>query len=204
MSQTAHKAMMIFAALLAAACLSAGPLTAPAERPGQAGNTQQAEEANTPMISLEDMLTAQSLLMEGRDMADARALIMMSTSHGITSNWVADSRDGQMFQAYGNLEGWLFFPERIPSRGTLETADWQALVDLLSRYQVNQWKADYGTPGEDLSQGTGWTLILLFEDGTVERRQGVGTSDAFPENFHALERELAALFERALGPIPKK
>lgn len=75
------------------------------------------------------------------------------------------------------------------------------LLDILSKYQVQGWEHDYTTEDPDSYQdGYGWSLMLQFEDGTVETYKGEGTNDAIlPAHFDEFVNELTDFADERLG-----
>lgn len=76
--------------------------------------------------------------------------------------------------------------------------DKEGLVDILEKYDVQQWKENYTTEDPDSYQdGFGWQLMLQFEDGTVEKYRGSGSfkEDVIPDNFEQFSDEIEAFIE---------
>ncbi len=73
--------------------------------------------------------------------------------------------------------------------------DKDGLIEILEKYQVQEWKDNYTTEDPDSYQdGYGWMMLLQFEDGAVERYQGSGPykEDVVPENFDDFADEMEA------------
>ena len=85
--------------------------------------------------------------------------------------------------------------------GTIYFDDKSTLLNILEKYSIQEWKEDYTTEDSDTYQyGYGWNLLLQFEDGTVERHRGQGsTVDIFPEGFEGFVREIDQLAKEILG-----
>ncbi len=76
--------------------------------------------------------------------------------------------------------------------------DKEGLLGILEKYNVQEWKANYTTADPDTyDDGYGWMMLLQFEDGTVERYQGLGSykEDVVPENFDEFADEMEAFKE---------
>lgn len=76
------------------------------------------------------------------------------------------------------------------------------VIKLLEKYNVQHWNRDYTFEDpQTYEDGYGWSLWLQFEDGTVKRHSGSGTSkkDITPEKFddfvHDLRRLVAAVLD---------
>lgn len=84
----------------------------------------------------------------------------------------------------------------------LSTSPLEKVIDILETYNVQDWKKDYSY--EDLSSyqdGSGWSLYLQFEDGTVEVHRGFGSfaGEIIPENFDDFFSELSSFVDERLG-----
>ena len=79
--------------------------------------------------------------------------------------------------------------------------DKESLLNILEKYSIQEWKEDYTTEDSDTYQdGYGWNLMLQFEDGTVERHRGQGsTIDIFPKEFDGFVEEIDQLAKDILG-----
>jgi len=77
----------------------------------------------------------------------------------------------------------------------------KALLNILEKYKVQEWKEDYTTQDPDSYQdGDSWKLLLQFEDGTVETYRGQGTiDDIFPKDFNRFVEEIDKLAKEILG-----
>jgi len=87
------------------------------------------------------------------------------------------------------------------SRGTVLFDEKETLVNILEKYSVQDWKGNYTTESPDsYNHGYGWSLLLQFEDGTIETHGGQGTTDAiFPKEFDGFVKELYQLAKEILG-----
>ncbi len=75
----------------------------------------------------------------------------------------------------------------------LPFTDKEGLLEILEKYNVQEWKEDYTTEDPDTyDDGYGWMMLLQFEDGTIERYKGAGTEEetVFPENFDEFAEEM--------------
>ncbi|GAA0306467.1 hypothetical protein GGQ92_001805 [Gracilibacillus halotolerans] len=78
----------------------------------------------------------------------------------------------------------------------------QKVKELLEKYDVQNWERDYTFEDpETYEDGYSWRLWLQFEDGTVEKHKGAGTSkkEITPENFEEFSKELRQLVNASLG-----
>ncbi|MGC6768151.1 hypothetical protein [Enterococcus sp. LJL51] len=85
----------------------------------------------------------------------------------------------------------------------LTNSDVKTLQQLLKDYQIQEWESEYiGTTENSTSNdsitpadcGTfPWTVLLVFEDNTIEKHTGSRTM--VPDNFHEFYEELLAFRE---------
>ncbi len=79
--------------------------------------------------------------------------------------------------------------------------DKEGLIEILEKYQVQEWKEDYTTEDPDSYQdGYGWMMLLQFEDGTIERYKGSGPykDDVVPENFDDFANDMETFKEEKI------
>jgi len=79
--------------------------------------------------------------------------------------------------------------------------DKEGLIEILEKYQVQEWKEDYTTEDPDSYQdGYGWMMLLQFEDGTIERYKGSGSykEDVVPENFDDFANDMETFKEEKI------
>lgn len=81
------------------------------------------------------------------------------------------------------------------TKGIHEIDDMEKAIDILRKYNVQDWEEDYSTERDPSSteDGVGWSLYLQFEDGTVEKHRGTGTAmkSITPEGFDDFIDELS-------------
>lgn len=85
---------------------------------------------------------------------------------------------------------------------TVQMDDVEKVKELLEKYDVQDWEKDYTFEDpETYEDGYSWRLWLQFEDGTVEKHKGAGTSkkEVTPENFEEFSTELRQLVNASLG-----
>src|SRR5699024_363401 len=74
--------------------------------------------------------------------------------------------------------------------GTVGMEATDKLIDILDRYNVNEWEHKYNTPDAKADgDGFGWSLWLQFKDGTVQKHEGK-EEDLVPDNFDDFAKEL--------------
>jgi len=76
------------------------------------------------------------------------------------------------------------------------------LSEILKKYDVQDWKDDYTTENPDTYEdGYGWQLWLQYEDGTVEKHGGTGTTveKVTPENFQDFKTELSTFMDEKIS-----
>lgn len=89
----------------------------------------------------------------------------------------------------------------------LEFHDQEELLEILEKYNVQEWKEDYTTEDPDSYQdGFGWMMFLQFEDGTVEKYRGSGSfkKDVVPENFDEFAEEMEAFKKKVVESEEKQ
>lgn len=76
------------------------------------------------------------------------------------------------------------------------------VIKLLEKYDVQHWKRDYTFEDpQTYEDGYGWNLWLQYEDGTVKKYSGSGTSkknitpEKFDEFIHALRQLVAEVVD---------
>lgn len=64
------------------------------------------------------------------------------------------------------------------SKGMQDIDDVEGVLNILEKYQVQNWKEDYSQEGDSSTtdDGVGWSLYIQFKDGTVQQHIGSGTS----------------------------
>lgn len=80
--------------------------------------------------------------------------------------------------------------------------DINGVIDILKKYDVQNWKENYTFEDPDSYQdGYSWKLWLQFEDGTVEKHTGSGTDvkKITPDNFSAFRKELTNFVDENLN-----
>ena len=82
----------------------------------------------------------------------------------------------------------------------------ETLVNILEKYRIQDWQENYTTESPDsYNHGYGWSLLLQFEDGTIETHGGQGTTDAiFPEEFDGFVEDIDQLVKEILGEDYRK
>lgn len=84
----------------------------------------------------------------------------------------------------------------------VKAEDLNEIIAILEKYNVQDWKKDYTfeNPNSYLD-GYSWSLMLQYEDGTVEKHRGQGTKKGkiTPENFDGFLMELKKFVDERLG-----
>ncbi|UTR15529.1 hypothetical protein MM221_02770 [Salipaludibacillus sp. LMS25] len=76
---------------------------------------------------------------------------------------------------------------------TIHISEAETVLDILEKYNVQEWERNYTFEDPDTYEdGYSWSLLLQFEDGTVEKHSGTGTDsdDITPDNFDDFAKEL--------------
>lgn len=88
------------------------------------------------------------------------------------------------------------------SKGMQDIDDVQEVLDILEKYQVQDWKEDYSQEGDPSTtdDGVGWSLYIQYKDGTMQQHIGSGTSmkSVTPEGFDEFFLELNSFVEERL------
>lgn len=72
-------------------------------------------------------------------------------------------------------------------------------IDLVEMHDIQDWKKRYSDAGNH-EDGYGWTLLLQYTDGTVEKHAGSGVDmeQIRPNNFLQFKKDLAGVVEKGL------
>jgi hypothetical protein len=83
----------------------------------------------------------------------------------------------------------------------LTDADITQLLDILVKYDVQSWDEHYSTAETNYADGFGWTLMLEYDDQTVEMHYGSAPhkEDCIPDNYDAFLEELLAFRDARIG-----
>ena len=87
---------------------------------------------------------------------------------------------------------------RIDPTITLSDDDVTELLELVKKYNILDWKEDYSIQnGDDILDGTGWTLIIEYQDRTIQTHGGYGVylKDIIPENYDETISEFETFIE---------
>src|SRR5699024_4380742 len=84
--------------------------------------------------------------------------------------------------------------------GTKKVEDAEKVLDVLKKYNVQEWKKDYTRENSSTYEdGFGWSLKLQFKNGMVEEHSGSGSEDEVtPENFEEFYEELSQFVDERL------
>src|SRR5699024_1743913 len=84
--------------------------------------------------------------------------------------------------------------------GTKKVEDAEKVLDVLKKYNVQEWKKDYTRKNSSTYEdGFGWSLKLQFKNGMVEEHSGSGSEDEVtPENFEEFYEELSQFVDERL------
>ncbi|SDZ53196.1 hypothetical protein SAMN05421736_11612 [Evansella caseinilytica] len=77
--------------------------------------------------------------------------------------------------------------------GIVQISNTEKIIDILNKHNVQEWKRNYTFEDPETYQdGYSWSLLLQFEDGTVEKHWGDGTNKKklTPDNFDDFAKEL--------------
>ncbi|MHC5217817.1 hypothetical protein ACYSNR_14240 [Enterococcus sp. LJL128] len=111
-------------------------------------------------------------------------------------DFVADLKNKEMYLYPGAID-------RTEPDWKLTDSDVKTLLQLLENYQIQDWETEYigtakNSPNNDsITTADGgtfpWTVLLVFEDNTIEKHTGSRTM--VPDNFHEFYEELLAFRE---------
>lgn len=79
--------------------------------------------------------------------------------------------------------------------------DSEDLLHILKEFEVQAWERDYSIEEKDTYEdGVSWELWLQFEDGTLEKHSGSGSSkkEIIPKDFDAFVEELTKIVDERL------
>lgn len=86
-------------------------------------------------------------------------------------------------------------------KGTKKINDMDEVIDILEKYNVQDWKADYTTEDpKSYQDGVGWNVWIQYTDGTVQsfRGSGSGLEKITPDGFSDFFNELDTFVEERL------
>ncbi len=87
------------------------------------------------------------------------------------------------------------------AKGMKKIDDMDQVIDILEKYNVQDWKEDYTTEDPASYQdGVGWNVWIQYTDGTVQSSKGSGSGLAriTPDGFADFFNELATFVEERL------
>jgi uncharacterized lipoprotein YehR (DUF1307 family) len=135
---------------------------------------------------------------EEHDLSKTIKVVFSSYVNSIDSDIAIDIKNNEIL-----IEPWMSSLGVDTVEGTEKINDANKVLEILEKYNVQDWKEDYTY--EDpatYEDGVGWLLLLQFEDGTVTEYRGSGTDskEITPENFEAFVTELNSFVDERLEP----